>query len=190
MIELSHVVVALMKGVTHRESDEPLWQALLDHQAKVREYVSVMGLELLLDEAEGYAYLRQRPQDEGAGLPRLVSRRPLSYPVSLLLALLRKRLAEFDARSGEVRLVLRRDEIADTVRIFMPDSGNEVRQLDRIDAHIKKVVELGFLRPLRGNDDQFEVLRILKAFVDAQWLHDFDERLADYRKHAAQEAAS
>jgi len=34
-------------------------------------------------------------------LPRLVQRRALSFPVSLLLALLRKKLAEFDAGGGE-----------------------------------------------------------------------------------------
>jgi hypothetical protein len=33
-------------------------------------------------------------------LPRLVPRRQLSYPVSLLLALLRKKLVEFDAAAG------------------------------------------------------------------------------------------
>lgn len=184
--ELSHVVIALMKGVTHREDDEPRWQALVDLQARVREYVAVMGLELVLDEAEGTAYLRQKPEVEGEPtLPRLVQRRALSYPVSLLLALLRKRLAEFDARSGDARLVLRRDEIVELVRIFMADTGNEARQLDKIDAHLKKVVELGFLRPLRGSDDQLEVQRILKSFVDAQWLHDFEQRLADYRAHEA-----
>ncbi len=188
--ELSHVVIALMKGVTHREDDEPLWQALLEHQSQARDYVAVLGLELMLDEAEGSAYLRQKPQDDSpSALPRLVQRRPLSYPVSLLLALLRKRLAEFDARSGEPRLVLRRDEIAELARLFMAESGNEARQLDKIDAHIKKVVELGFLRPLRGSDDQFEVQRILKSFVDAQWLHDFEQRLAEYRAHAVGGAA-
>ena len=33
----------------------------------------------------------------------------------------------------------------------------------------------------RGRDDSLEVLRILKAFVDAQWLAEFDARLAAYR---------
>jgi len=182
--ELPHALVALMKGVTHRADDEPLWQALVEHQARVREHVAVIGLELVLDEAEGWAYLRQRPQEEGATpLPRLVARRPLAYPVSLLLALLRKRLAEFDAKSGDTRLVLRRDEIVELMRIFLPATANEAKQLDRLDAHIKKVIELGFLRQLRGSEDQFEVQRILKSFVDAQWLHDFEQRLADYRKH-------
>jgi hypothetical protein len=47
---------------------------------------------------------------------------------------------------------------------------------------------MGFLRRLRGKDDQFEVRRILKAFVDAQWLGEFDRRLADYAIHATADA--
>ena len=42
---------------------------------------------------------------------------------------------------------------------------------------------------LRGADDKFEVRRILKAFVDAQWLADFDQRLAAYHAHASSEQA-
>jgi hypothetical protein len=38
---------------------------------------------------------------------------------------------------------------------------------------------------LKGQDHQFEVRRILKAFVDAQWLAEFDRRLAEYRGHLA-----
>ncbi len=178
---LSGPVVALMKGVMYRDADGPLWQVLLDLQSQVRDYVAVLGLELSLDEAEGYAYLRQRPPVEGdPEVPRLVPRRQLGYPVSLLLVALRKRLAEFDARSGDARLVLARDELVDLVRVLLPDSTNEARFLDRMDAHINKIAELGFLRRLHGRDDQFEVQRILKAFVDAQWLSDFDARLEAY----------
>lgn len=117
-------------------------------------------------------------------LPRLVVRRPLSYPVSLLLALLRKRLAEHDASGGDPRLILTRDDIAELVRLFLPESGDEVRFLDRLDAHIGRVVDLGFLRRLRGQKDHYEVQRILAAFVDAQWLDEFEQRLARYRAHA------
>ena len=105
--------------------------------------------------------------------------------MSLIVALLRKKLAEFDARSGDTRLVLGREEIVDLVRVFLPETANEARLMDRLDAHINKIVDLGFLRRLRGVEDRFEVQRILKAFVDAQWLSDFEERLARYREHAA-----
>jgi hypothetical protein len=53
--------------------------------------------------------------------------------------------------------------------------------VDRIDADLNRVVEFGFLRRLRGQNDQLEVRRILKAFVDAQWLSELERRLAEYR---------
>jgi hypothetical protein len=185
---LSPVLIALMKGITSRDDDPALWQALLELQARVREYVAVLGLELILDEAEGYAYLKQRAAAEGEPeLAKLVARRQLGYPVSLMLALLRKKLAEFDAGSGESRLILSAEQIADLVRLFLADTANEAKLMDRVDSDIKKIVELGFLRKLRGSEDRFEVRRILKSFVDAQWLSEFDRRLADYKAHISDE---
>ena len=138
----------------------------------------------MLDEAEGYAFLRSRPDpedDAAPRLPRLVVRRPLSFPVSLLLALLRKKLAEFDAGGNDTRLILSRDDVVELIRVFLPEGSNETRLIDQVDAHLNRVAELGFVRRLRGQENMIEVQRILKAFVDAQWLAQFDERLAAYR---------
>jgi hypothetical protein len=227
--ELSLLMVHLLKGVIVRDDDERLWASLLRLQARVREQAAVLLLDLVLDEAEGHAFLKSRPdadETDAAGpfeaaprLPRLVARRPLSYPVSLMLALLRRRLAEFDAAGGDTRLVLKRDEIAEMVRVFLPEGSNEARLSDQVDATLSKVVDLGFLRRLKptagsvqamgsaggkppgrgkaadkasevagfksgeGSRDQgpYEVRRILKAFVDAQWLATFDARLEAYR---------
>lgn len=182
--DLSRLLINLFKGVLYRDDDEIGWQNLLEQQATVRDYILLLGLELIFDEAEGYAYLRQsQPENEEtkSALPRLIARRQLSYPVSLLLALLRKRLAEFDASSSDDRLIVSRDQIVEMLRLFLPDSNNEVRLIDKIDNHINKVIELGFLRKLRGQQEPlYEVQRILKAFVDAQWLNEFDQRLAAY----------
>lgn len=181
---LSPLLIGLFKGVLYREDNASAWQTLLEQQTGVRDYIQLLGLDLMLDEAEGYAYLQQSQQADDtqtAALPRLIPRRQLSYPVSLLLALLRKRLAEFDASSGDARLILSREQLVEMLRLFLPDGSNEVRLIDRIDSHITKVVELGFLRKLRGQQDAlYEVQRILKAFVDAQWLNEFDLRLAEY----------
>jgi hypothetical protein len=180
----SLVIISLMKGVSYRESDPVLWQHVLECQTRVRDHVSPLQLELVLDEAEGYAYLRQRSPAEGeTELPRLVPRRQLSYPVSLLLALLRKKLAEFDAKSGETRLVLSLEEIVEMLRLFLPNTGNEARAVDKVEQHVAKVVDLGFLRRLKGDDTRFEVRRIVKTFVDAQWLAELEQRLAEYRAH-------
>ena len=182
--DLAAVLIPLLKGVTYRADDAAHWSALLQLQGRVRDHVAVLGLELMLDEAEGYAFLRSRPdpEDEAAPrLPRLVPRRPLSFPVSLLLALLRKKLAEFDAAGAETRLILSREQVLDMLRVFMPEGSNEARLIDQVDTHLNRIVELGFVRRLRGQEGQFEVQRILKAFVDAQWLAEFDARLAAYR---------
>jgi hypothetical protein len=180
--DLSVVLISLMRGVTFAEADAALWQSLLGLQARVRDHVGVLGLELIVDEAEGYAYLRQRPPRDGESeLPRLVPRRQLGYAPSLLIALLRKKLAEFDASSGDTRLILSREDIVELMRIFLPDTVNQARLVDRIDGHINRVIEMGFLRRLAGQENRFEVRRVLKAFVDAQWLSEFEQRLAGYR---------
>lgn len=199
----SALAVSLLKGVVYREGDERLWGALLELQARLRDYMAVLGLELMLDEAEGYAFLRSRGEpgeqvEDGAvpRLPRLVARRPLSFPVSLLLVLLRKKLAEFDASGTDTRLVLPRDDIVELVRVFLPERSNEARLIDQIETHINRVVDLGFLRKLRPESGSaagpasYEVRRILKAFVDAQWLAEFDARLAVYRERLQQDDAA
>ena len=99
-----YLVVPLLKGVVYRAADPTRWVALGRLQGQVRDYVAVIGLELVMDDAEGYAFLRTPPgaDDEADdALPRLVARRRLTYGVSLLLALLRKRLAEADAEGGD-----------------------------------------------------------------------------------------
>ncbi len=192
--ELSPLVITLLRGVVYRDeatgNRARQWHDLLSLQHRVRDYVAVLGLTLVLDEAEGYAFLRsveRDDQDPDSFIPRLVVRRPLSFPVSLLLALLRKKLAEFDAggQEGGARLVLSRDDIVELVRVFLPETSNEARLIDRVDGDINKVVELGFLRRMKtttGQPPAFEVRRILKSFVDAQWLAEFDVRLAAYKE--------
>jgi hypothetical protein len=193
--ELPVLLVTLLKGVIYQDSDSKLWHCLLRYQPKVRDYVATIGLELILDEAEGYAFLRSIPadgsEDEGEDFPRLVARRALSFPVSLILALLRKRLAESDAGGGDTRLVLSLEEIVDMVKVFLPSGSNESKLVNQIETHLNKIIELGFLRKLKAQfsgDNRYEVRRILKAFVDAQWLSDFDTRLEQYRQKLRERA--
>jgi hypothetical protein len=86
---------------------------------------------LIVNEAEGYAFLQapavpeenEDPGDETKP-PRLVVRRPLSFSVSLFLALLRKRLAEGDHGGGDARLVLTAIEMAEMMRLFLLRPNN------------------------------------------------------------------
>lgn len=193
---VSRVTVLLLQGVVAAAVSAKDYQTVLAHQARLRDYFAVVHLDLVIDEAEGFAYLRSRrldPDEAGtdpaSNVPRLAVRRQLSFQVSLLLALLRRRLAEFDARGGETRLVLSRSDIVELVRVFLPERADDARLVAGVDTHINKVVELGFLRRLGSSATSgggaaaasFEVQRTIKAFVDAHWLAELDERLRDYR---------
>ena len=180
--DLSYAVIPLMKGAVYRDTHDRAWQQLLQLQPQIRDYVAVLGLQVVIDEAEGYAFLRQRPADadDADPLPRLIPRHALSFHVSLLLALLRKKLAEFDAQGGDTRLILTRDQIAEMIRVFLPATSNDARLMDKLDEHITKVVNLGFLRPVKNAEGSYEVRRILKAFIGGQWLAELDARLAEY----------
>lgn len=185
--DLSHVTIRLLKGVLHQNDEPAQWQSLLHLLPKVRDYVAVLGLELRIDEAEGYAWLCTRETDDDTpALPRLMNRRPLSFPVSLLVALLRRKLAEVDSQGGDARVILDRDDIVNMLRTFLPDTANEAKVVDRIDSHLNRVAELGFIRRLKGQPHKIEVRRIIKAYVDAQWLNEFDARLAAYHDHLAE----
>ena len=119
-LDLPLVVTHLCKGVVYAYTHEKVWRHLLPLQTQIRDYVAVMGLTMVVDEAEGYAFLRSRDEDDDAerAIPRLVPRRALSFHVSLLLALLRKKLAESDASGAETRLILTRQQIIDMIQLF------------------------------------------------------------------------
>lgn len=179
------VIVHLLKGVIYADQNTVQWRDLLNFQAAVRDYVSVIGLELFIDEAEGYAFLRQCGSvADDDSLPRVVQRRPLSYPVSLLCVLLRKKLLEQDAAAGATRLLLTRTEIVEMVSVFLGGGGSEARLVERIDQHVSRLEEYGFLRRLKAEEEVFEVRRILKALVDASWLASISEKLKEYRDYA------
>jgi len=176
------VVTQLTKGVVYRDTHDRAWRSLLELQPQASDYLATLDLQIVIDEAEGYAFCRQRERDpdDPDPMPRLIPRRMLSFHVSLLLALLRKKLAEFDAQGSETRLILTREQIGEMIRLFLPPTSNEARLTDQIDAHLNKCVELGFLRAVKNSEQAYEVRRILKAFVDGQWLADFDDKLAEY----------
>ncbi|MGH3531202.1 MAG: DUF4194 domain-containing protein [Mycobacterium sp.] len=178
---IASAIIRLMQGVVYRESDEDTWLTLERLGAGVRDHFATIGVDVVVDDAEGYAYLRSQPSEGGDEvLPRLVRRRALTYNVSLLLVLLRKRLVEFETTGGEGRLVLITDQIVEMLRLFQAESTNDARVVEQAETTIKKAADLGFLRQLRGQRDQWEVRRILKAYVDAQTLSDFAAKLREY----------
>lgn len=178
----SAVQIRLLKGVLYRSKQRDLWQYLERDQFQIREFFQQLGLSLSLDDAEGYAFLKQLDFEPDSGvleLPRLISKRNLSFNQTLLLVSLRKRLAEHDSEESAPRLIVRRDEIHQWLVPYFPQVSNEIKQHREIDALITKIVQMQFIKPLLNHSDDFEVLRILKAFISAEQIIEFNQHLQD-----------
>ena len=179
----SRAAITLLKGIVSRGKDEDLWQALVNQQGALSDYFERIGLRLIIDEVDEYAYLKQ---EEAGSLPRIVPRYQLSFPVSMLLVQLRKALGEQDTASADMRLVLSFGDILRRMEPFLPVSSNEMKLRQSVEHLINQVVNLGFLQKSRGQADTYEVRPILRNFVDAQWLSDFKEKLAAYAAYGKQ----
>ena len=73
----SRAVVKLLKGIV--EKDDVVWNDLLDYQSEIQDYISVMGLELIVKKDEGFAFVKQKKLDEDKPI-NIVTRR--SYRIS------------------------------------------------------------------------------------------------------------
>jgi hypothetical protein len=175
--EASKTIIKLFSGVLYKNDQPKLWLELEKSYAVISDYLKPLGVGVVFDEAEGYAYLENLELLED--FPVLLRKRVLSYKVSLLLVLLRKRLTQFDMQSDESRAVLSKEEIVEMLELFLLESSNEVKQIKEIELTIKKLLELGFLKRLQQSDN-YEIKRVIKSFVDAQWMDDFDKRLKEY----------
>jgi len=179
--ETSKTIIKLFNGVLYKNDQPKLWLELEKSYALISDYLKPLGVDVIFDEAEGYAYLQNL--EMGDDFPVLLRKRTLSYKVSLLIVLLRKRLTQFDMQSDESRAIIEKDDIVEMFELFLVESFNEVKQRKEIEGVIKKVVDLGFLKKLK-NSENYEIKRVIKSFVDAQWMDEFDKRLAEYETEA------
>jgi hypothetical protein len=177
--EYSISLIALLKGVVY-DHQKAAWANLTDYEADVKRYFSTIGLELFMDKSEGYAFLKQVEFEEVVDVPRLAEKRQLDFHVSVLCLVLRKYLLENDAQGGTVRAIIPQQEIISRVLLLMPVASDEAKQQDKIVTAIHKVIDIGFLRKLEDNTDNYEIHRIIKGFVNADEIDDTLKRLETY----------
>ena len=183
--DLSFIQVRLLREPIYRE-DKDAWEVLRAQQDKVRHYFRQIGQELVMDEAEGYAFLRQVEAEGVDRIPRLNRRMPLSYQATLLLVCLREEFCRFDTTAPDAtRLVKTRGELQDLVAAFLPESTNQVRDLGKVDTAIQRLKELGFLTQISDDPEEFEVMRIVKAKLGPNELEAIKKRLKEYATASA-----
>ena len=190
--EVGIICAYLLRGVIYRQDTATLWNCLKEQKNKVHDYLIKLGVKLVLDENEGYAYLRSLTDEELPDVeclpPRLMARRQLSFNVSFFLLLLRHKLIEFDSEAnGDMRLVLSSSELVEMMKTFYQNKSNDVKLQNQIETTINKVVDLGFLKPLQNRKDRgehhYEVMRIINAYFNAQNVADFKTKLEEYQNY-------
>lgn len=186
-LEKAQVLVALYKGPVYQQQGhanrERLWRLLLKHQHSVRRHLADWGGDLELDEAEGYARIVELDVEDDIReqLPTLIEKRPLNYPTTLLVVLLRKQLIEHQRFSGETILRTSRTDIHELLSHFLNvGQTDEAKVRDRIDDSISTLERYGLLRNLGTEGDDYEVRRILNSFVDLAFIDAFEEKLRQY----------
>lgn len=182
------VFIKLLKGpVEYLEKSS--WEKLLLYKTELTRFVQQLGLSLVLDEEDGYAYLTHSlPDEEGDSSVSWIQRRPLTYDESVLLVLLRDMMAEFEV--GEVtarELIKKRREIKEYAELFFKENASRVKFIKELDRLIDKAEENGFLDKTEHSDiadeQKFRIKKIIKAKVDTEILDQFKQKLSE---HAAQ----
>lgn len=164
----SAAAVRLLQGVVYHDDGEKIWEMVLGSVSQLTEYFSKLGLLLIVDEADGMAYLRQLDSDdlpEGyEPIPRLFRRVPLGYDATLLCVLLRDVLRQFEEEDVQnLRCVVPQLDLLAMWRAFFPEQTDEIRLNRALHVALRKLEELRFVRQFEQEPPTWEVRRIIKA---------------------------
>lgn len=178
----SKAVIKLLKGVV--ENNDVVWNDLLTYQVDIQNYISTMGLELIVKKDEGFAFIKQTILDDDKTI-NLVSRRQYGFEVSVMLVVLRHMLEDFDSNptlSQATDRYVTAEDIKEETEMFLPVSYNKVKFEKELDNNIDKIVDFGFLVAPKNKEGEkrYRIHRIIKEKVTLDDLLDFKKQLNDY----------
>ncbi len=101
------VLIKLLKGPVEY-LEKGAWEQLLQYQVELTRFLQQLGLVLVLEKDDGYAYLEQMRLDEEENVAGWVRRVQLGYEESILLVLLRDMMAEFEVGDAGARELIKK----------------------------------------------------------------------------------
>src|SRR6201989_688669 len=178
------VLIKLLKGPVEY-LEKGAWEQLLQYQVELTRFIQQLGLVLVLEKDDGYAYLEQQRLDEEENVAGWVRRIQLGYEESILLVLLRDMMAEFEVGEASSReLIKKRREIKEYAELFFKENPSRVKFIRELDRLIDRVEELDFLEKVENHDlpdeQKFRVKKIIKARVDSEILDNFKQQLTEH----------
>ena len=180
----SKAIVLLLKKTV--ENNSPVWDDIIMYQEDIQNYLSVIGLELVIKKEEGFAYLKQIVMEDDSTLS-LVQRRQLSFEVSIVLIVLRQVLEDFDNNPTDTtstEKIISNNEIKDVIRMFLPEKYDRVKFERELERYIQTVVDLGFLKEVKRSDNEvrYRIHRIIKEKITLEDLDSFKRKLEEYAR--------
>ena len=180
-VSYANAIIKLLQGVIYSDNKK-LWNELLSYQAQIKNYFEQIGVNLILNEKDGFAYLTQPDTDND--VVRLTRRNTVSYELTILLVILRDFLEEHDAKPTDTqKCFVSKKEIQERIELFFKDKANKLKLLNKIIANINKAVEYKFLKPLPQKDtfeeNRYEVLRIIKSKISLSKLEEIKQKLQE-----------
>lgn len=179
--------VKLLQGVLYSDENKAEWGLLAKSRDELQKYFSRIGLILVINEPEGYAFLRQIEEDDGdmkyQNLPRLFRRSRLSYEATMICILLRKRLHDFDERLSNLddeRCAIDGDELYDDWTKMIPYMPDVKKTKERFDKALGSLEKLQFVKQIGKTSGRWEIRRIIKARLPLENLENLLQQLQEY----------
>ncbi|GEN74302.1 DUF4194 domain-containing protein [Chryseobacterium hagamense] len=177
----SKAIVRLLKSSVERTSN--VWDDIILYQNEIQDYISQIGLELIVKKDEGFAFVKQLENSEGKTLG-LVTRRQIGFETSIVLVVLRQSLEDFDSNPTQLasEKFITDTEIKDELELFLQEGYNKLKFQKDLDKYIRSVVELGFLKEIskKENETKYQIHRIIKEKITLDILQDFQTKLKEY----------
>ncbi|GHT15364.1 hypothetical protein AGMMS4956_15140 [Bacteroidia bacterium] len=178
----SKAIVRLLKGTAERNSN--VWNDIIAYQFEIQEYISTIGLELIIKKDEGFAFVKQIELDDNSTL-NLVSRRQIGFETSIVLVVLRQILEDFDSNPTETQSFekfITNTEIKEEIELFLPEKYNKVKFIKDLDRYINSAKELGYLieKSQKDNEIRYQIHRIIKEKITLDDLQEFKNKLQEY----------
>lgn len=177
----SKAIVRLLRSTVERTSS--VWDDIILYQNEIQDYISQIGLELIVKKDEGFAFVKQLEDSEGKTLG-LVTRRQIGFETSIVLVVLRQSLEDFDSNPTQLasEKFITDTEIKDELELFLQEGYNKLKFQKDLDKYIRSVVELGFLKEIskKENETKYQIHRVIKEKITLNILQDFQTKLKEY----------
>jgi hypothetical protein len=191
--EWGEVCVKLLMGPLFKDENEELFEKLDLWFKEVNAYFNIIGLKINYSKEQNYAFLEPNEDEEGNvisndRLSRLLIKHPLTYETSLVLVILREELDKFEIDDTSSDLfILKESEIAELVEPYYRDTSDKVKYKDLIASQLTIIRNMGLVKQIKSNgatsniseDRVFIIRNIIRAKVNAAFLKEFKERLAE-----------